>query len=112
MEEKQPIKSLKQVCWKKIFRKSPVDYFIERTVDDPPPSLSLNCQITSSYVRRLKKFINFVSDQNRTGGQILMLFVTGVGLKKIGNVTKSFLMTLNSTIEFLKYVSPTGCFLI
>lgn len=54
MEEKQPIKSLKQVCWKKIFRKSPVDYFIERTVDDPPPSLSLNCQITSSYVRRLK----------------------------------------------------------
>ena len=90
MEEKKPIKSLKQVCWKKIFWKSPVDYFIERTVDDPPPSLSLNCQITSSYVRRLKKFINFVSDQNRTGGQILMLFVTGVGLKKIWNVTLSF----------------------
>ena len=60
MEEKQPIKSLKQVCWKKIFRKSPVDYFIERTVDDPPP-IFVTVACSCYFFRRLqKKLIIFV----------------------------------------------------
>ena len=59
MEEKKPIKSLKQVCWKKIFWKCPIDYFVDRTVDDPPLSLSLNCQINQFLCQVFEKIYQF-----------------------------------------------------